>query len=76
MVVFAGLGMANLYDVPLRKEAVVGLIILTAAMLASMADADATIPQPPAAADQGDNVTRKYAVSDPPFPSETMAIRV
>jgi O-antigen ligase len=36
LAVFAGLGIANLFDVPLRKEAVVGLIVLTAAMLASM----------------------------------------
>jgi putative inorganic carbon (hco3(-)) transporter len=36
MAVFAGLAIANLFDVPLRKEAVVGLIVLTAAMLASM----------------------------------------
>ncbi len=36
MAVFAGFGFANLYDVGLRKEAIVGLIILTAAMLASM----------------------------------------
>ncbi|MEO7424570.1 MAG: hypothetical protein ABI036_05235, partial [Fibrobacteria bacterium] len=40
MVVFAGLGLANLFDVTLRKEAIAGLVILTAAMLGSMSNLD------------------------------------
>jgi O-antigen ligase len=44
MAVFAGLGLANLFDVTVRKEAVVGLIILTAAMLSSMSRLSEAIP--------------------------------
>jgi putative inorganic carbon (hco3(-)) transporter len=40
MVVFAGLGLANLFDVSLRKEPIAGLIVLTAAMVAAMAGMD------------------------------------
>ena len=35
MAVFAGLGLANLFDVTLRKEPVAGLVVLMAAMLAA-----------------------------------------
>jgi putative inorganic carbon (hco3(-)) transporter len=36
LMVFVGLGMANLFDVTLRKESIAGLVVVTAAMLESL----------------------------------------
>jgi O-antigen ligase len=40
MAVFAGIGIANLLDVTWRKESVIGLIVLMAAMLAAISQWD------------------------------------
>lgn len=49
MVVFVGLGLANLFDVTWRKESVLGLIVLASAMLSALArlDEEASGSAPP-----------------------------